>query len=776
MKFSTNWLGELVEGLYTPPAELGLMITLKTAEHEGVQEIGGHLKEVCAARVTSVEPLAGANAKVVLETGRYGSRTVVCGAPNCRPGLVSAYVPAGTVLNGRRIEKASIGGVESDGMLASGAELGINRDHEGVLEFDAEPGEPVPGCAPDAVIDIDNKSLTHRPDLWGHHGLARELAAILGKRLRDPVDLSLLPDPGGPLKVDIEDHSLCPRYSALVFENVTVKPSPLWLQYRLEAVGLNPINNIVDVTNFVMAEIAEPMHAFDHETLVGGRIIVRNAAEGEMVVALNQDTYRLDPSNLVIADEKGAVAIAGVIGGLETGITAKTNRIVLESANFRAGSIRKTSARLKLRTDASTRFEKAQDPHNTVRGLARALELFRVVSPGIRLVGGLIDNCAPLAVPPEITLPLDWLCRKLGRSITAAEVQRILRSLEFGVREEEPGLLAVRVPSWRATKDITIKDDLVEEVGRMVGYESITPVSPSTSTSVPPADPARRFHHEIRKLAASQGFTEVHNYSFISEETARRFGLDPADHVAVTNPIAADQSLLRTSLVPGVVRNISDNARHFNAFRLFEIGCEIHKRPGALPLEVPHFVAAVYSLEGDGEAGLFECKRLAERLLAGLEVLPAPPRVHEHPSRSWAIHWRGSELGRICELHPEFCEGRAALVDIDLGLALRLQPGTPRYQALRRFPSSNFDVSVVAGVRELVGSLQSMVAGLAGGHLESVVYLRRYSGPPLPEGKQSVSFRVTIGALDRTLTADELAAVRSRIIEGMKAAGYELRI
>ena len=776
MKFSTNWLRELVEGLDTPPAELGLLITLKTAEQEGVHETGGHLKDVCAARVLSVEALAGGNSKAVVETARYGVRTVVCGAPNCRPGLVSVYVPVGTVLNGRRLEKIRIGGVDSDGMLASGAELGINRDYEGVLELDAEPGGPVPGCAPDAVIEIDNKSLTHRPDLWGHHGMAREVAAILGKRLRDPVDLSLLPDPGGPVKVDIEDYVLCPRYSALVFENVSVKPSPQWLQYRLESIGLNPINNIVDVTNFVMAEIAQPMHAFDRDTLVGGRIIVRSAAAGEMVVALNQETYRLDPSNLVIADEKGAVAIAGVIGGLETGITAKTTRIVLESANFRAGNIRKTSARLKLRTDASTRFEKAQDPHNTVRGLARALELFRIVSPGIRLVGGLIDNCATLAAPPEIRLPLDWLCRKLGRPITAAEVQRILRSLEFGVREEEPGLLAVRVPSWRATKDITIKDDLVEEVGRMVGYDSITPVSPAIAASVPPGDPMREFQQQARKVAASQGFTEVYNYSFVNEETARRFGMDPAAHVAVTNPIAADLSLLRTSLVPGIVGNINDNARHFHDFRLFEIGCEIHKQPGSLPLETPHFIGAVYGQEGDGQAGMFECKRLAGYLLPGLEVRPAEPRVHEHPSRAWTIHWRGALLGRISELHPDFCGGRAAIVDIDLALALQLRPGTPRYQPLRRFPSSSFDVSIVAGMRELVGTLQGLVSGHAGPHLESIAFVRQYSGPPLPEGYKSVSFRVTIGATDRTLTAEELAAVRSRIIEGMKAAGYELRI
>lgn len=778
MEFSTNWLRELVHGLDLPADELGLLITMKTAEQEGVKHIGAHFEQVCAARVVSVEALSGANVKALLDTGRYGTRVVVCGAPNCRPGILSPYVPPGVTLGGRRIEKAVIAGIESDGMLAAAGELGISRDHSGVLELDGvNPGDPIPGCAPDAIIEIDNKSITHRPDLWGHHGMAREVAAILDKPLREPVNLALLPPAGdGAVSVDIEDYALCPRYSALVFENVTVRPSPLWLQYRLQSIGLNPINNIVDVTNYVMAEIAQPMHAFDQDTLKGNRIIVRTARSGERLVALNGEEYELDPLTLVIADAERAVAIGGVIGGFDTGIADATTRIVLESANFHPGSIRKTSTRLKLRTDASMRFEKAQDPHNTVRGLARAWELFQQVSPGIRLVGGLVDNSAPIPRPPQIRLPLAWLNRKLGRAVEPSEVRRILFSLQFGVTESEPGVFTVAVPSWRATKDVTIKDDVVEEVGRMVGYDSITPVSPLVPSDVPPPSPERVYHHEVRRLAASQGFTEVYNYSFVSEEQAREFGFDPALHLAVTNPIASDQGLMRMSLVPNIVRNIRDNARHFESFRLFEIGNEIHKRPDDLPREIPHLMAAVVDKEGDGQAGLFECKRLAECLLPGCEVTPARPAIYEHPARSWTLHWRGQELGRIFELHPDFFEGRAALLDVNLELSFQLRPGPARYKPLRRFPASSFDLSIVAGARELVGSLQGMVAQHAGELLESVVFVRQYSGPPLPPEKKSVSFRITVGAPDRTLSAGDVAQVRSRIIEGVKAAGYELRL
>src|SRR5271155_3479680 len=359
MKFSYSWLRELVDGLHEPPKELMRLITLKTAECEGLEETGVLLAEACEARVVTVEPL-GKNVKAVVATENYGIKTVVCGAPNCRPGLRTIYVPIG---------KKTIEGVESDGMLASAAELGISRDHSGIVEL-----KETLRLKPDYVIEVDNKSLTHRPDLWGHYGMAREVAAILGKKLLDPVKAKI---PEGPARIEvtIEDYALCPRYSALVFENVTVRPSPLWLQYRLEAIGLNPISNIVDVTNFVMAELTQPMHAFDADKLNGAHLIVRNGRPGERIAALNGESYDVDPSTLLITDSGGPVAIAGVIGGAGSAISGTTTRIVLECACFHASSVRKTSSRLKLRTDASMRFEKSQDPVTTMRGLKRALEL-----------------------------------------------------------------------------------------------------------------------------------------------------------------------------------------------------------------------------------------------------------------------------------------------------------------------------------------------------------------------------------------------------------------
>lgn len=677
MNFSYHWLSELVEGLTVPPRELGRLVTMKTAECEGVRPY-------------------------------------------------------------------------------------------------PEPGSSLPGCLPDSIIEIDNKSLTHRPDLWGHVGLARELAAILRLRFRDPVKLDLLP-PGEPgVEVRILDLDLCPRYSALVFDNVTVKPSPRWLQYRLEAIGLNSINHIVDVTNFVMAELAQPLHAFDQDLLHGDTIFIRRAREGEMLVALNEETYRLDPSNLVIADERGAIALAGVIGGLDSAIHERTRRIVLESACFLGSNIRKTSARLKLRTDASMRFEKSQDPANTVRGLARALELFREVSPGIRLVGGVADQKRDLSPPPPILLPMDWLVRKLGREVAPAEVRDILERLYFGVREVASGTFSVTVPSWRATRDVSIKDDLVEEVGRMIGYDTITPRPPLMAVLEPPPDPERLFHRQVRTVFSQQGFTEVSNYSFLSEEQARALGFDPAQHLAVANPISAEQGLMRMSLLPGIFRNILENSKHFESFRLFEIGREIHKRPDGLPREIPHVMAAIYAR--DGAADLGELRRVAECLLPGAEVRPAEPRSYEHPARAGEVLWRDQVAGRIFELHPALLDGRAGLLDVDLDLILKLGAPEKRYRPIRRYPASAFDLSVVATERELVSDIRRHLVSFAGEQLVEIEFLRQYTGPPIPEGRKSVSFRLKVAARDHTLSLEEAGAIRARIIDGLRGLGYELRL
>ncbi len=782
MKFSYQWICELVDGLNVEPSALEGLITVKTAECEGIEPFGAHFSRVTAVRILDAQPVGkGKNRIVRIDTGNGKDVRVICGASNVRPGMLAAWVPPGTSLGDKTISTAVIDGVESEGMLASAAELGVSRDGVGLLELeDVQPGATLP-VTPDWILEIDNKSLTHRPDLWGHVGMAREAAAIAGGSLRDPVKLNLLPDGDAPLKVEIADHALCPRYSALTLENVQVRPSPLPMQSRLQGIGLNSISNIVDVTNYVLAELPQPMHAFDADKLTGNTIYVRKARTGERLKALNGETYDLHPDDLVIADEAGPVALAGVIGGADTAISESTTRIVLESANFQASSVRLTSARHKLRTDASMRFEKSLDPENTTRGLARAMELIQEVSPGVRAVGGVVDNRASIPAAKPILLPFSFVSRKLGIEVSRETVCRILQSLGFALAETAPGILTVTVPSWRATKDILLKDDLVEEIGRIIGYDAITPQAPLVASVVPPSNPLRAYLRRIRSQLAAQGFTEAYNYSFLSEADAKRFGFDPSAMMAVSNPIAAEMTHLRPSLLPGVWKNIVSNVRHYRDFRLFEVGIEIHPQGGhSLPDEVSHAVAAIYNALGD-EQDFFELKRVLECVLPMSCLRAAEARRYEHPARAAEILWHDVVVGRLFELHPvlleeEGIEGRAVLFDIDLKAAEEINAAqTVRYTPLRKYPTSGFDLSVLTGLKTPVADIQSGLKSLAGSDLAMIEFVRQYDGPPLPQGQKSVTYHLEIGAGDHTVTTEEVTEVRNRIMDGMRRQGYDFR-
>jgi phenylalanyl-tRNA synthetase beta chain len=475
------------------------------------------------------------------------------------------------------------------------------------------------------------------------------------------------------------------------------------------------------------------------------------------------------------------VALAGVIGGADSAISETTKHVVLESANFQATSVRLTSARHKLRTDASMRFEKALDPENTIRGLARAVELFREVCPGILVRGGVSDERGPLPEHPAIALPVAFVVRKLGKDVTQQRITGILNALGFDARETTPGVLTVTVPSWRATKDISIKDDLVEEIGRMVGYAEIAPAAPLVLCAPPYTNPSRTYVRRVRSELASQGFTEVYNYSFVAEDDVKRFGFRIADHAGVQNPIASEQTHLRRSLLPGIYRNIVDNVRHYPEFRLFEIGHEIHPAPSReLPMEISHVAAALYNAHRDDQ-DFFEMKRVLECVFRDVRVTPARARECEHPVRAAEVHWRGSVIGRLFELHPSLLadhsiEGQAVLFDVDLDLAHRLSTAKPiRYVPLRRYPTTGFDLSVVTTLLKPVAEIQEDLTRLAGPDLASIDFIRQYDGPPLEAGQKSVSYRLAVGAPDHTMTNEEGREIRDRIMEGMRGLGYEFR-
>jgi phenylalanyl-tRNA synthetase beta chain len=681
MKFSYNWLRELVPGLNMDVMKLAQQITMKTAECEGVHD------------------------------------------PGAFPGATVAEVAR------------------------------------------AEHSET------DSIIEIDNKSLTNRPDLWGHLGMAREVAAIAGLNVVDPVDDLPAPASKGDLSISIDDANLCARFSGQRVENVKVAPSPLWMQVRLNSLGINPINNLVDITNYISCELGQPMHAYDAD-LLGDAIVVRAARKGESILALNGEKYSLGTEDIVIADAHKPVGIAGIIGGNDTAIRPTTKRIVLEAANFPAANVRKSSARLKLRTDASMRFEKGQDPENTARALARAVELLQELSPGSQAAQP-IDNYARKVTPPKITLNLDWAERKLGRKLSTDEVVNIFKALAFGVEQPGARKLLLTVPSWRATKDISIPEDLVEEIGRMVGYASITPQAPAVLAEPTPRNMQHDQHRAIRAALVGQGFTEVSNYSFISDADAAMFGYPTEKLLQVANPIVAEQKYMRPSLLPGIRRNLADNSRYFSDFRLFEIGREYHKGPDGAPAERTHLIAAICGRESNG-AGVMEMKRVAQFVAPDIKLKPEKAlNKTVHPERAASLEAGGQHVGHLYELHPSLLDrGRAAILDLDLDTLQALPARAEKYHPLRRFPTSSFDLSIVAGAREPVATLENKLQHLAGSHLVSLQFLLIF---PLPQDKKSVSFRLTVGADDRTLTNEEVTGIRDRVVAGIKSAGYELR-
>ncbi|MCM8530850.1 MAG: phenylalanine--tRNA ligase subunit beta, partial [Lentisphaeraceae bacterium] len=489
MWISLNWIKDFVD--YQDdltPNELGVLISLRVAEVEDVKICGEALSQVRVAEVTKTEPHPDAD-KLKLATLFDGSetRTIVCGAANCRPGIKIPFADIGAKFNytnkeGKpavlEIKPTKIRGVESTGMLCSQSELGLADSSDGIWELpaDMELGKKLSELdefksVNDVLFEIDNKSLTHRPDLWGHYGLAREFSAIYNLPLKEISGADLNGSGSSDFKV-VNSAETCRRYSGLEVRNVKVAPSPQWMQDRLTSVGMNTINNLVDITNYILLELGQPMHAFDVEKLGDKTITVRSGKAGEVFKALDEKDYELTEEDLVIDNNGEAVALAGVMGGLDSGVSDSTTHLFLESANFDAATVRRTSTRCGLRSDSSARFEKSLDPENTVIAMARAVELIKETCPEAEIVGTVIDSYEKPYEKLSIDTSIEFLQKRLGTTdITEEFIREKLTSLGFGLE----GNLNISIPTWRATKDVSIAEDIVEEVGRMYGYDNIKP-------------------------------------------------------------------------------------------------------------------------------------------------------------------------------------------------------------------------------------------------------------------------------------------------------------
>lgn len=793
MHISWTWLGRHVDLTGADPFSLIGRFTMAVAEVEGVEAKGDDLAAVIAGRVLEVRPHPTADKLKIarVATGREVVE-VVCGAPNCEAGGTYPLALPGVKLPAFTVEAATLRGVVSQGVLCSERDLGLTDDHAGLLVLGghAAPGARLPDLLPvrDVLFEIDNKSITHRPDLWGHRGMAREVGVLLDRPLK-PAGWAIAFPAADALDVVTECPDLCPRYTAARYACAPAARSPFWLRLLLERAGVRAISDLVDLTNFVMLDLGNPVHAFDARLVRGNRIRIRRALAGERLTTLDGLERVLTADDCVIADGEGAVALAGVMGGESSGIRDDTTDVVLEAANFHPGAVRRTSLRLGLRTEASARFEKSLDPALALDAQLAFGALLAELKSGARATSRLVDVDHAPKRTLSIAVPAGLLEKKLGTPLPEGFAKKVLTGLGFGV-EPTPDGCTITVPSWRATKDVSIKEDLVEEVGRFFGYDNI----PAATPAVQVREPQFRLLSEARwatarALALAAGMTQLQTYSFASNGLLSRLGVSTSDAIGLANPISSDLTHLRTMLAPNLVGVVADNSRSSEAVRAFEIGRVflVEKDAEGLPLQPQRVGLVTWRRDGDDEV-YFELKGALEALFARLrieaEFTPglADAAPYLHPSKSASISAGGRTLGWLALLHPRAAEatklatGRTALAELDLGTLAELWQRRWAYSRLPRFPGVRYEISAIVPFAVTHAELQREIRSSAGSDLRDVSFLGEYHGAPIAEGRKSMSYEMLFGRDERTLTDDEANAVAARVIAHLKATlGATLR-
>ena len=650
----------------------------------------------------------------------------------------------------------------------------------------------------DVIFEVDNKSITHRADLWSHYGMARDISAFLNTKFK-PITVKIpltLPRhtrdrlfiKGEKIKVKVEDFKLCPRYLAVALDGIKVAPSPEWLADRLSAAGSRPINNIVDATNYVMLELGQPLHAFDKNFI--DSIIVRRAKAGETMETLDGQTRKLEPDMLVIANQTKPVAVAGVMGGLSSEINSATSSIIIESANFNFDSVRKTAQKLGLRTEASIRFEKGLDPNLAELGLKRVVELIIKICPGAKVAGNLADEKKFKLNQGPIVLDLKWLNRRVGHEFELKYVKQVLEKLGFAVKEFG-GKFSITIPTWRAVRDVSLAEDIVEEVARIYGYNNIKPAMPEARLRPPFLLAEKALARKIKNiLAVGAGLTEVYNYSFTSREQLEKIKFDPARAIKLANPLTDEMTMLRPSLAAGLAENIKTNQAQEDFIGLYEIGNIFLNQPGELnlPWQEKHLGLA---LAGEGEADLFrKLKGVIEYLLGSLNLetefekdesgdykgfLPEPALSGANvvEMTKAAIMANGQEIGRVAELDNGTSgafglKKKAALAEISLSQLLKAVKNSParQYGEPPKYPAASRDLALVVNEKILYNNIVEEIKKFSD-LIKQAELFDVYQGGKLAAAEKSLAFHIIYQA-DRTLTSKEVDEVQGKLVKHLE--------
>ena len=805
MLISIDWIRDFTDVPNLPAKDIYTRFTLATAEVEDVITVGEHLEKIVVAEILSFEkhPEADKLNLVTFSIGDGTTKKVVCGASNVKVGIRIPYAPLGVKLpNGLLLEAKKIRGVLSEGMLCSEEELGFAEESSGIMELgpDAPLGMNMLTffkLKKDTILDIDNKSLTHRPDLWGHYGLSREFGAIfetpLKNRFTKEWSNSLKKHytaDSSPISVRFDGDSAGISYFGLSMENVLVGESPEWIKSRLKACGLRSINNIVDVSNYVMLELGMPLHIFDRDLITGSTVVISKLSNETTFKTLDEVDRKLIAGDTIISDNKGPLVLAGIMGGLTSGVNSNTKNIFIEVANWKAAMVRRTSTRLGLRTDSSQRFEKTLDSNLTERTLLRTLELILELCPTAKVVGK--AEYAGINLAEKKVLKIKTSLKKiktvLGYDLTEERLLSIFNALDFHIEKENESLI-VTVPSYRSTKDVEQEADLIEEIGRIIGYDNIIPKSPLDGIMPVKLTELQKVQRRVRDFMTLQGKAfEVMSYPLIGESLLKRVSWPSTTPLKLINSLSQEHDLMRPSLIPSLLEICEVNTKNFERFRFFELGRAYTADEKTFSKEALHLGAVFVDKDKNPYVDMVN---VMTNLLSGLNVTPEfvernakfenpliPKEwIGNHPFEYQNIRVMGKFLGVIFSVHPLVLrnlkiKGNVTIAIFDLSMFENFSAkDKTKYKPLNKFPNSTFDWTVETNLETLASEVLNSCKKVKLKELKNVEILDVFTN----ENKKFITIRATLADDEKTLTSEFLKQAENAVIDATSRAGFNLK-
>ena len=811
MKVSLNWIRDYVQ----LPADADLKklaydLTMSTVEVEDATDLGASFHDMVVGVINTIEQHPNADKLKVCKTDIGGRvEDIVCGGSNLREGMKVAVALPGAMCKWHgegdlvEIKKSKLRGVDSYGMICGAVEIGLadlfpTKEEAHILDlsdFDAPAGTPLADALDlnDIILEIDNKSMTNRPDLWGHYGIAREIAALYDLPMTQFPHFDRNVENTSGFHVTVEDAERCPRMTGTQIENVCVKPAPYWMQVRIWKTGMRPINALVDITNYVMLATGQPSHAYDSDH-IAGHIIVRLAKAGETLTLLNGKELPLSTDDLTIADDAGIVGLAGVMGGAKDSILPTTSKVILEIANFQAAGIRRTALRYDNRTEASARYEKAIDPERCDQALDLSMQLFSDLYPEMK-VTGLVDEYPRHLKQAEIDVPLSWLERRLGKRLSPDEIKHKMELLGYGITFNGDNMHVV-VPTWRSTGDVSIQADIMEEVARMYGYENFEaePITTTFDGAINQLD--KDLERRIKEyLAIRCGMQEIFTYPWMEESYVNAVLQSTEGILSLSTPPSPAERFVRSSLLPNLCKAVVKNERYFNEFSIFETAQvfrdENYTSPyeprEKLPSQRKNVAGAFATTDKDITALFRKAKGVVEMMARYVHMETLTFRQTEKPVWAdnvvWLNIYRGDEkVGDLALLAKKVSMAcgiknmNVMLFQLDQDSLVPLKSRTNTFTHLAEYPMTDYDISLLVDGSVQWKDVAQTVRGIKSELLHGAAFVDEYRGKQVPAGKKSLTLRLAIGSKDKTLTSAEIEEVASGVLNKIaKRFGAELR-